>query len=93
MAEVEAKTVGYTLGDVEAEPLVDTLTDTLSEVVAKTIADALTCVEAKEPFKTEASTLAGVDPYSCLHTLNELEAEALVYTQAHTFPQVQVPTH
>ena len=53
MAEVKAKTVGYTLGDVEAEALVDTLTDTLSEVVAKTIADALTCVEA-ECFKTES---------------------------------------
>ena len=92
MAEVQAKTVGYTLGDVEAEALVDTLTDTLSEVVAKTIADALTCVEA-ECFKTEAGTLAGVDAYSCLHTLNEVEAEALVYAQAHTFPQVQVPTH
>ena len=29
MAEVKAKTVGYTLGDVEAEALVDTLTNTL----------------------------------------------------------------
>ena len=29
MAEVEAKTVGYTLGDVEAKALVDTLTNTL----------------------------------------------------------------
>ena len=29
MAEVEAKTVGYTLGDAEAEALVDTLTNTL----------------------------------------------------------------
>lgn len=38
MAEVEVKTVGYTLGDVEAKLLVDTLTDTVSEVVAKTIA-------------------------------------------------------
>ena len=27
------------------------------------------------------------------HTLNEVEAEALVYAQAHTFAQVQVPTH
>ena len=47
--------------------------------MAKTIADALTCVEAEECFKTEAGTLAGVDAYSCLHTLNEVEAEALVY--------------
>ena len=61
--------------------------------MAKTIADALTCVEAEEFFKTKAGTLAGVNAYSCLHTLNEVEAEALVYAQAHTFPQVQVPTH
>ena len=28
-----------------------------------------------------------------INTLNKVVAEALVYAQAHTFAQVQVPTH
>ena len=39
--------------------------------------------------KTEADTLAWEEVYLCLDTLNEVEAEALVCTQAHSFPQVQ----
>ena len=70
----------------EVEALVDIFHDTLSEVVAKTIADTLTCVVAEAPVKT-TDTLAGVKAYLCLDKLNEVEGEALVYTQAHTFSQ------
>ena len=45
---MEAKTVGKTLGDVEAQALVKTFPDTLSAVVGKTNANSLTCVEAGE---------------------------------------------
>ena len=38
---MDAKTVGKTLGDVEAEALVGTFPDTLSEVVAKTNAETM----------------------------------------------------
>ena len=47
-----AKTVCKTLGDVEAEVLIDTRPDLVSEVMAKIIADTLTCVEAASPVKT-----------------------------------------
>lgn len=60
LAEVEAKTVGKTLGDVESEALVDTLSETPSKVVVKTIADTVTCVKANAPFKTENIAVAGV---------------------------------
>ena len=70
----------------EVEALVDTFHDTLSEVVANTIADTLTCVVAEAPVK-RTDALAGVKAYLCLDKLNEVEAEALVYTQAHTFSQ------
>jgi len=67
LTEVEAKTVDYTPGDVEAEALVDTLLNTLSKVVAKAIADTLTCVEAETLVKTEADTLGGVKTYTDRH--------------------------
>ena len=51
MADVETKTVGKILGNVQVEALADTSPDTLSQVVAKTIADTLTCVKAKAPVK------------------------------------------
>ena len=57
--------------------------------MAKTIADTLTCVVAEAPVKT-ADTLAGVKAYLCLDKQNEVEAKSLVYTRAHTFPQVKV---
>ena len=41
---------------------------------------------AEAPVKT-ADTLAGVKAYLCLDKLNEVEGEALVSTQAHTFSQ------
>ena len=46
-SDVETKTVGKTLSNVEVKALVDTPSDTLSQVVAKTIGDTQTCVEAK----------------------------------------------
>ena len=58
----------------EAEALIDMFPDTLSEVVAKIIANTLTCVEAAPAVTTD------------LDTRNEVEAEALAYTQAYTFP-------
>ena len=58
----------------EVEALIDMFPDTLSEVVAKIIANTLTCAEAAPALKTD------------LDTLNEVEAEALAYTQAYTFP-------
>jgi len=37
-------------------------------------------VEAEAPVKTECDTVAGVEAYTDVATLNEVEAEALVYT-------------
>ena len=70
--------------------LVDTVRDTISELVAKTIADKLSCVKAKAPVKTESPTFVPVSAYTFGHTLNEVEAEALVYTQPYKFLQVQI---
>ena len=70
---MEATTVREKMAEVEGKAMFDMFPDTLSEVVAKIIADTLTCVEAAPPVKTD------------LDTLNEVEAEALAYTQAHTF--------
>lgn len=47
MAEMESKTFGKTMIDVEARALRDTLPDTLLEVVTKTIADTLTYVQCR----------------------------------------------
>jgi len=51
-------------------------------VVAKTIANTLTYVEAEVPLKTECDTVAGVEAYTEVDTLNKVKAEVLVYTQA-----------
>lgn len=67
-----------------------TTTHTLTEVVTKTIPITLTCVKGQALVKTEADTLAGEKAYLCLDKQNEVEAKALVYTWAHTFPQVKV---
>ena len=58
-------------------------------MVAKTIADTLFCVQAKAPVKTESITVVPVRAYTVVHTLNEVEAEALIYTQAYKFLQVE----
>ena len=47
IADVETKTVGKILGNVEVEALADNSPDTLSQVVAKRIANTVTCVKAK----------------------------------------------
>ena len=51
ITDVETKTVGKILGNVQVEAPADTSPDTLSQVVAKTIANTLTCVKAKAPVK------------------------------------------
>ena len=86
-AEVEAKTVGKTLDEVEGEALVDALSDTLSEEVVKKTADKLTCVKAELPDKTGNNTVVGVKAYTIVNTVSELKGQALVYTQAYAFPQ------
>lgn len=45
--KVDDKTVGKTLNNVQANALVETVSDTILELVAKTIEDTLSCVEAK----------------------------------------------
>ena len=62
----------------------DTLFDTLSEVIAKTIAHTLTCVEAEAQVKTENSTVAGVENYTVVDTVNKVENKALDYTRRLT---------
>ena len=47
----------------------------------------LTCVKAEAPVKTGNNTVAGVKAYTIVNTVNELEGQALVYTQAYAFPQ------
>ena len=46
-------------------------------------------MKAKALVKTESLTVVPVRAYTVVDTLNEVEAEALVYTQAYKFPQVQ----
>ena len=55
---MKAKAVNKTLGDVEAEELVDRLANALLDVVAKKNA-TLTIVEAEAPVKTEGDTFPG----------------------------------
>ena len=86
-AEVQGKTYGKTLDDVEAEALVDTLWEALSEEVVKRTADTLTCVKAEAPVKTGNIAVAGVKAYTIVNIVKELESQARVYTQAYTFPQ------
>ena len=59
-------------------------------MVTKTIPITLTRVKGYALVKTEADTLAGEKAYLCLDKQNEVEAKALVYTWAYTFPQVKV---
>ena len=57
--------------------------------MAKTIADTLYCFKAKAPVKTESLTVVPARAYTVVHKLNELEAEALIYTQTYKFLQVE----
>ena len=72
----------------KVEALVNTPPDTLSEVVKKGNCAYTNLCGGRGTGSTEADTRAGVEAYMCLDPLNEVEAEALVYTQAHTFAQV-----
>ena len=56
---------------------------------AKTIADTLSCEKAKAPVQTESLAVVPARAYTVVHTLNEVEAEALIYTQAYKFLQVE----
>ena len=58
-------------------------------MVAKIIADTLTCVWDEGPVKRKSGTNAGMNTYTVLEKLIKVKAEALVFTQPHTFPQVQ----
>ena len=46
-------------------------------------------MKAKAPVKTEIPSFLPVRAYTVVDTRNEVQAEALVYTQAYKFPQVQ----
>ena len=39
--------------------------------------------------KTEGDTVADVEAYIDINTLNEVKAKAMVYTKAYKFPRVQ----
>lgn len=56
LQEVDDKTVGKTLNNVQAKALVDTVADTILDLLAKTIDDTLSCVEAKALVKRESPT-------------------------------------
>ena len=85
LVKVEAKIVAKTLHYVDVDALVDNHPDKLLLVVAKSIADAITLLGVEPPFKTEADTLAYLKAFPCLHTLNKVEAEAVVNSPARTF--------
>ena len=46
-------------------------------------------MEAEAPLKIQGDTVPGVEAYTVVQTLVEVESEVLVYTQANTFAQVQ----
>ena len=58
-------------------------------MVAKTIPHTLTGVELQTPVKTEDDSVADVQAYIDINTLNEFEPKALVYTQGYKFPKVR----
>ena len=60
--------------NVKGKALVDTLSDTLAEVVAKTIADTVTGVEAEVPVNIEVNSVAGMEAYTVVVTLNKIKA-------------------
>ena len=45
-------------------------------------------MDVKAPVKQKVTRVAEVQANTVVETVNELIAKALVYTQAHTFPQV-----
>ena len=57
--------------------------------MAKTIGDTLTYVETLEPVKTLADTLVDVKAQLVDDTLKEMEAEAVVHTQAERLDKMR----
>ena len=65
------------------EALVETMADTLPEVVgSKKIGGILGFVEPEAPVDLLGDTLAGVEAETIGETLNKVENESLVHTQA-----------
>ena len=76
--------------------LVHAFSDTPSEVVAKTVAITTTCVKAEEQVKTDGDTLAVVEAYAYINTLNKVVAETLAIrklTRLHKSRPNALPTH
>ena len=57
--------------------------------MANIIADTLTCVEDEAPVKTNVRANEWMNAYTVLDKVIKVKSQALVYTQPHTFPQVQ----
>ena len=62
----------------KGKALVDTHPDTLAQVVHKIIAETVTSVQAEAPVKIEVESVAGIEAYRVVVTLNKIKAEALV---------------
>ena len=62
----------------KGKALVDTLSDTLAEGVAKTIAKKVTGVDDEASVKTVGDSVAGIEAYTVVVTLNKIKTEALV---------------
>ena len=96
LPNAESKTVGKTVGDVKAEVLLAMKTTTLLKVVAKAFADTQTLLQTEVPLKTEADTLAVLQDYAYINTLNKNEAQALAIrrlTRFHKCRPKALPTH
>ena len=62
LAEVEAKKQGNRVGDLEAKPFSDTLSDRLAEVKVETVGETLTNLKAASTVLTPFPTLAVMKP-------------------------------
>lgn len=86
-ADMKAKAVNKTLGDVEAEELFDTLAITLLEAVARRNSTHYAVLRPKHRSKQKV-TLLQDKRITHLSTLIEVEGEVLVYAQADFFAQL-----
>ena len=71
-------------------------TTTLLKVVAKAFADTQTYLQTKVPVKTEADTLAVLEAYAYINTLNKVAAKTLAIrrlTRFHKCRPKALPTH
>ena len=105
LAEVEAERRGDKLHEIDANALADTLADNLEVVnagkISKTLKDlkatslvvslapTVAEIKAKTACKTQSDTGQILEDYTFVDRLLEVEAEALVYTEHHTFSQLQ----